>query len=402
LSRVLWIGDAGAATGLGRVTREIVIPLARDRGHDIHILGINYKGDPCPEQQYARVYKANLRDATDTFGTLRVAEIVNKVDPEVVVIVHGPAAVWQYLFENPYDEERALLARPIISYCPVDGYDYPPDWLEVLPRATNFVAMSKFGQETYKPSGLAYHGVDTEAFYPVSPERPIRIDGNVLTSKAECKAYFNMDAQFLALRVDTNSGRKDYAATIKALGPFLEQHRDAAAHFHASTDPRMPGIHIARLLNRFDSVDVTLSDLTDPWPDERLLTLYNAADVFITTSRGEGFGLTIAEALACGVPVVAQKCSAIPEVVGPGGILIDPIGAITVPASQDLRLPDIPAFTSALELLYRNEELRLSLGAAGREHVTESFRWTDAVDAFHDFIETLATRWRSSQEAQQT
>lgn len=50
--------------------------------------------------------------------------------------------------------------------------------------------------------------------------------------------------------------------------------------------------------------------------------LYNSADVFITTSDYEGFGMPVLEAMACGVNIVATNGGAIPEVLGPGGTLI--------------------------------------------------------------------------------
>jgi len=58
--------------------------------------------------------------------------------------------------------------------------------------------------------------------------------------------------------------------------------------------------------------------------DLELAELYNAADVFVTLSKSEGFGIPVAESMACGTPVVASNMSALPEVVGKAGILVDP------------------------------------------------------------------------------
>ncbi len=58
--------------------------------------------------------------------------------------------------------------------------------------------------------------------------------------------------------------------------------------------------------------------------DEDKVALYNLASVFVYPSLYEGFGFPPLEALSCGVPVITSHASALPEVVGSAGILIDP------------------------------------------------------------------------------
>lgn len=55
------------------------------------------------------------------------------------------------------------------------------------------------------------------------------------------------------------------------------------------------------------------------------LRLYNVADLYVFTSLYEGFGLSPLEAMACGTPVICSNRSSLPEVVGGGGILVDPV-----------------------------------------------------------------------------
>jgi glycosyltransferase involved in cell wall biosynthesis len=58
-------------------------------------------------------------------------------------------------------------------------------------------------------------------------------------------------------------------------------------------------------------------------PDADLPALFSAATAFVFPSLYEGFGLPPLEAMACGAPVVAVKASAVPEVVGEAGILVE-------------------------------------------------------------------------------
>jgi len=401
VARVLWYGDVGAHTGFARVTHAIANRLVR-KGHEVHVLGLNYPGDWSPETARLRIYKADARDPLDTFGTKRIAEILTQVDPEAVVFLHDPAALVQLLFSNRFDPQRLLLNQaPIIAYLPVDGYNYPDAWTTMIPLQTNVVAMSRHGQAIFPGSKLVYHGIDEERFWPVSETRPIRIGGLELKTKADCKRHLDhAEDGFLILRVDANSGRKDYASLIHAVAPIMEAHREIELHLHAGTDPRMPGVNLATLISRYDIEDqVTITDpVQAAWSTEQLNVLYNAADLFVTTSRGEGFGLTIAEAMACGVPVIAQNVSAIPEVVGDGGVLIEPQRRITVPAGQDLWLPDVETFTAEVEALYFDRPRLEKLGSLAWMHVTGSFSWDYAADRFNDFI-VRAAQWRGSTEA---
>ncbi|TVP62267.1 MAG: glycosyltransferase family 1 protein [Nodularia sp. (in: Bacteria)] len=55
-----------------------------------------------------------------------------------------------------------------------------------------------------------------------------------------------------------------------------------------------------------------------------LVQIYNAADILMAPSLHEGFGITILEAMACGTPVITSNISAMPEVIGEAGVLVNP------------------------------------------------------------------------------
>jgi glycosyltransferase involved in cell wall biosynthesis len=405
MARVLWIGDAGSHTGFSRVTHSIGERLVDDYGHDVHVLGFNHRGDAWASQRDPnrqtplKLYRPNAVENADIWGKTRIVELLGKIEPDVVVLLHDANLLWNLLLENTWDPQQYLLRyRPVITYIPVDGYNRPPKWNEFLTEATNVVAMSKFGQAEYPGSQLVYHGIDSELFFPITPDRPITTStGITVTSKRDAKRAFGFDPDgFLVLRVDKNSGRKDFASTIKALWPVMAKHTDIQVHLHTSGGGN---VEDALLINNMLAREPALNKrfwlpglLTSHvgWSEADLCALYNAADIFVSTSRGEGFGLTIAEALSCGVPVIAQNVSAIPEVVGPGGVLIEPLAQITVPNGSDQWLADTGAFSEAIEHLYRSAGARRDLGRNGREHVVRSFEWNEAAAKFHVFISALA------------
>jgi len=89
--------------------------------------------------------------------------------------------------------------------------------------------------------------------------------------------------------------------------------------------------------------------------------LYAGARALVMPSRYEGFGLPCLEAMACGTPVVAARCGALPETVGDAGLLIDP--------------DDAEGFADALTAVSGDEKMRARLRAAGRRRAS-AFPWS--------------------------
>lgn len=393
MARVIYLGDAGAHTGFARVTHAVGERLVTQHGHDVHVLAINHRGDFWDTP--LKLYMATLNDGNDIFGQGRVVELLLKIEPDVVIFQNDPQVVIKMLFDNKHDPEQLLLRyRPLITYMPLDGHSYPPAW-DVMAKISKRVAFTKFAQRAWPEAPVVYHGIDSEVFHPVSARAPITLpNGDVLRSKSDCKKAFGYDPDgFLVLRVDRNSYRKNYPDTIKALWPFMARHTDVQVHFHCEVRDSS-GYHLGSMLSREPELHkrVYFPGNTDTflgWPEVNLCALYNAADVFISTSWGEGFGLTLGEAAACGIPIIAQNVSSIPEVVGPGGVLLEPEREQTVPSGEEQWLPKVGAFTEALEYLYGAGGVRRKLGAAGRDHVAKSFSWDVAASRFDDFIVEL-------------
>lgn len=405
MAKILWLSDAGCTTGFSRVTHSIGERLVEDYGHDVHVLAVNFRGDawPCERPGHShptplRLYRPDIVAGGDVYGYSRTIEMLAKVEPDVVVMLNDPQVALRFLFDNErFDPERILLRyRPILYYVPCDGRDLPPRWTTLLPKVTNVVAMSEWGLTQYRPSKLVYHGIDTELWWPIWEKPKVTTTGIECFTKEDCKEAFGFPRDsFLIGRVDTNSGRKDYPALVKAVWPVMEQHEEVRCHFHCEDEGSSVGVRFGAMLSRNQNVDPQrfhfpgLHTSFEGWAQQDLNVLYSAFDIFASTSRGEGFGLTLLEAAACGLPIVAQNVSAIPEVVGPGGILLEPWGTLTTPAGEETWLPDIPAFTAAIERLYEDPDLRHRLGVAGAAHA-RTMTWDFAARKFDEYVTELA------------
>jgi glycosyltransferase involved in cell wall biosynthesis len=94
---------------------------------------------------------------------------------------------------------------------------------------------------------------------------------------------------------------------------------------------------------------------------------YQQADVFILPSRFEGYGMVFAEALSAGLPVIAAKAGAVPDVVpGTAGLLVAP--------------DDPEALAEAVHKLLTTAGLRQQLQQGARACAAELPTWRDSAE----------------------
>ncbi|MFQ5987571.1 MAG: glycosyltransferase family 4 protein, partial [Dehalococcoidia bacterium] len=130
-------------------------------------------------------------------------------------------------------------------------------------------------------------------------------------------------------------------------------------------DKLTPGDSFAlKLVEKYELEDTVC--FTGRLTTEELVSQYSAAEVAITSSLYEGFGLPAAEAMACEVPVIATKAGALPEVVKEGetGILVPP--------------KNPHALATAIKRLLEDESMRHRMGVEGRKRMERHFSWREA------------------------
>lgn len=384
MARILLIADAGVPTGFGTVTHNIFERLVRDYHHEVHVIAINWRGDSVDTPM--RFYLPTQLDQNDKLGMSRYVELVGKLLPDLIFFINDPSAVLNVLTNSMYDTEGALwrgmqigetiYKPPILAYLPIDGYDSPKSW-DFLAQRVQRIAMSHFGQQAMPEASVVWHGVDHNVFKP--------------QDRKDAKRRLGFDAdRFLILRVDKNSFRKDYPDSWRALRPLLRKYSDIDVHFHC-LPVAFDGYDMRAVMWNDEDIRDRVSfspNLTgyNGWSIDHLATLYAAADLFVSTSWGEGFGLTLLESMACGTPVIATDCSSVTEVVGAGGVLIPPAGPIPAPAGQYQMLPDVPAFTAAIEHYYQSAGMRRDLRENAIKQAAK-FSWDEAARRMNDEID---------------
>lgn len=115
-------------------------------------------------------------------------------------------------------------------------------------------------------------------------------------------------------------------------------------------------------------------------PRERLAEVYRAADAFLLPSHGEGFPLSVQEAMASGLPaILAHDPSYVPILAGAGD------GARLVE-------PDPEALAAAVTRLVADPLARAAAGDAAERHARESFSWARAAEAHERLYERIAAQ----------
>ncbi len=115
----------------------------------------------------------------------------------------------------------------------------------------------------------------------------------------------------------------------------------------------------------------------DPsWP--QLLRLYQEADIYLSPSHSDGWGLTVVEAMACGCAVAATRVGCVPDLEGSGGLLAAEPG-------------DIGNLARAVDSLVSDPARRLGVARKGTEAVAR-YRWENSARRLEEILTGLAGR----------
>jgi glycosyltransferase involved in cell wall biosynthesis len=274
----------------------------------------------------------------------------------------------KYVFKTPFIFTSHGIPESWLQLSLSDKIAYTIEYY-LLPLVTSqsstVVAVSKYVKDMLKKrynvdSEVIYHGIDANIFKP--------------KNKAQSKRKLGYkEKDFVILSIGKLHPSKDPLTLIKAISKAVEKNAslrlimigDGELYEEAKNEIRKRNLsNYTKLLNYVDS--------------EKLHIWYAAADIFVLPSVGEAFGMTLLEAMASGVPVIASNSGACPEVIGNAGILFNQ-GNYTKLAEKIL-------------FLSHEKELSRKLREAGLKRVREIFSWEDKIDQYLKLYKITATK----------
>lgn len=337
--KILWHSNAPwAATGYGNQT-AVFVPRLIQAGYDVIISAFYGLQGAIQEWKGIKV----LPGGYEPYGNDTILGDMTYYKRDILLSLID---VWVM---NPQLMQR-LRWYP---WTPVDHDPIPPAVGQHLRPARRPIAMSKFGIQKMREAGLdpyyIPHGADTSELYPV--------DMVQARQTLQCPTD-----RFLVGIVSANKGapsRKAFNQQIRAFAKFYETHKDAVLYLHTDWTGRI-GENIEELINLTGIPHSAVARPSQYKYDRGMLDAeymrmaYSAMNVAMNASMGEGFGIPIIEAQACGTPVIVTGFSAMSELVKAGWI----VGAVDKFYSQESwqAVPSVDDLVTALEQAYQHRD----------------------------------------------
>ena len=370
--KILIIGDAVAPSGFARVIRSIFEPLHRD--YELHQLATRFDGGP---HNYPwRLYPAAA--GKSRYGFDQVAPLVDQIQPAIVFLLYD--IVFQVQFLEHLGKARH---RPrIVFYSPVESGPIAPEVMQRLGGVSRYVVFTEYGRREIETSlggvrqndaafqfpGLDVipHGVATEKFFP-------------LPDKAEARERMRLgDAEhrdaFIVLNANRNMPRKRIDLTIHGFALFAtDKPANVKLYLHMATeDTGWNVLILAKRFGIFDRLIMTQADNSRPtFSDEQLNFLYNACDVGITTTTGEGWGMPSFEHAATRAAQIVPRHTSLADLWKDAAEFIEPVMTLTYPGNlTHAHIVTPEGVAAALQRLYENPAHRDALADAAYQNAT--------------------------------
>jgi len=390
MRKLLWVGDAGCSSGFAKGTHGVCDYLdyranpSNPNPWDITLLGINYRGDPhsYPYPMYAAM------PGGDPFGVGRLLWMCDLVKPDAIVVQQDP---WNFpAYFRQLKSVPEYVDIPVIGFVAVDGLNCRGTDLNDLTLA---VFWSNFGEVNARlggytgPSAVVPLGVDLDVYQP----------GDRLEARKRVGLPEKCWNAFIVGNVNRNQPRKRMDLTVRYFAQWwlgAGKPKDAFLYLHLAPTGEF-SYDVKQLASYYGIFSRLILMDAEPFygvNEPSLADTYRCFDVQVTTTQGEGDGLTTKEGMACGIPQVLPDWSALGEWARDYAFMIHcsstaaTIGRVNAIGG----IADEQDFVAALVELYENPETREEFSRRALSCVRQpKYRWPAVGRGFSDAVEQL-------------
>ncbi|MBT3346353.1 MAG: glycosyltransferase [Gemmatimonadetes bacterium] len=364
--RINWEGSFFMYSSLAYVNRELVLALLAEGQCEMGLM-------PFEEDQFGAEEDPRFQDLAARMG--------HPLAGADVTIRHR----WPPELERP-DSARHVLMQP---------WEYgsvPRRWVEAVAegQVDQIWAYTRYVRDCYVDGGvdparvaIVPPGVDPDRFHPgLAPHGAVDTKAGFRFLFVGGTLYRKGIDLLLQAYSEEFSADEDVALVIKDMGVNTFYHQQTA------------GESIQQLQE--DPACAEILYLTQDLPGDEIPRLYAAAHALVHPYRGEGFGLPVAEAMACGLPVIVTRGGAsddfCPEDVVYGidsrrqAILFE--GEETVGQAWQLE-PDVASLRQQMRTVFESREDARRRGLRGSAHIHSHFTWADAAHKAQDALAAL-------------
>jgi glycosyltransferase involved in cell wall biosynthesis len=347
-------------TGLGMGGAEhVVVNLADElflRGHQVKIAYLTGDALVLPRNSDIKVISIGMKSSKDFFKAyIKLRVLIKKVNPDVVHshMFHanllsrllGLTTKAVTIISSSHSTNEGGILR-MLAYRITDRF------ATLSTNVSQKAVDSLIEKGAVKPGRMVsvVNGIDTNQFFlDIDARKSKRDELNIANKKivlavgrlSEAKDYPNLLNAILILKKE----RQDFKFLIAGDGPLKEELISLANKLYINDFVEFLGIR------------------------RDIPSLMSASDLFVLSSSWEGFGLVVAEAMACERVVVATDCGGVSEVVGSEGFLVEPQNS-TLLAKK---------LNKALDL---SDDERADIGASARRRIINNFSLEANVDAY--------------------
>ena len=374
------------ATGFGTVSRNIFEGLFRTGRYQIDILGINYWGDP--HNFPYRIWPTGTNAEKDPYGRKKIVNMIARAGLEFDILFFlQDTFIMDFLPElMGFLKEKGAKYKSI-CYFPVDGVP-KEQWIKNVSATDYPVAYTEYGKREAmaafagcKDLQVIPHGVNTSDYFTHATD----------TVKTFRQKYFGQNAdKFIITNLNRNQQRKDIPRTIHAFKKFKEEVPESLLYLHmAKKDVGWDLVEVCKGYGLDIVGDVVFPENFGPnqgYPREILNMIYNCSDCVVSTTVGEGWGLSWIEAMATKTPVIMPGNTAMVENITKDRGYLVRSGSneslyTVIPHDNEIVRPlvDVDHMVETMLHVYNNYEEALEKAENAYNWVTTDLNWQTGV-----------------------